>query len=170
MIVSNASPLIYLAKVGKLELLKIFGEVVIPEEVKVEVVDKGKELEKADAYVVERAIEEGWIKVLKTELIDIPIKLHPGERAVLSLAKTLGVKEVLVDEKPARFVAKLLGLKPRGTIFVLLKALEGGLIDFDEFLDTLDELIRHGFRIKEDVIIEAIRKAKELQNYPHPEQ
>ncbi|WP_048084493.1 DUF3368 domain-containing protein [Archaeoglobus profundus] len=73
------------------------------------------------------------------------------------------MKEVLVDEKPARFVAKLLGLKPRGTIFVLLKALEGGLIDFDEFLDTLDELIRHGFRIKEDVIIEAIRKAKELQ-------
>jgi hypothetical protein len=42
MIVSNASPLIYLAKVGKLELLKIFGEVVIPEEVKVEVVDSGR--------------------------------------------------------------------------------------------------------------------------------
>ncbi|ADB58225.1 hypothetical protein Arcpr_1171 [Archaeoglobus profundus DSM 5631] len=54
---------------------------VIPEEVKVEVVDKGKELEKADAYVVERAIEEGWIKVVKTELIDVPIKLHPGGKS-----------------------------------------------------------------------------------------
>ena len=50
MIVSNASPLIYLAKVGKLELLKIFGEVVI------EVVDKGKMLEKADAYIVENKV------------------------------------------------------------------------------------------------------------------
>jgi len=68
MIVSNATPLIYLAKVGKLELLKIFGKVYIPEEVKVEVVDKGKSLGKQDSYVVEKAIKEGWIKVLKAEL------------------------------------------------------------------------------------------------------
>ena len=163
MIVSNASPLIYLAKVGKLELLKIFGEVAIPEEVKLEVVDRGKELGKVDAYAVERAIEEGWIRVLKTELVDIPIELHPEERAVLSLAKKLGVKEVLVDEKPARFAAKLFGFKPRGTIYVLLKALEKGLIDFDEFLNILNEMVKRGFRIKEDVIIESIRKAKELQ-------
>ncbi len=163
MIISNATPLIYLAKVGKLELLKIFDEVVIPEEVKVEVVDKGKKLEKNDAYVVEKAIEEGWIKVLKSEPTDIPLKLHPGETAVLSLAKKLGVKEVLIDEKPARFAAKLVGLKPRGTVYVLLKALERNLIDFEEFLDTLNDLTKHGFRLGEDVIIEAIRKAKEIQ-------
>ncbi len=163
MIVSNATPLIYLAKVGKLDLLKIFGRVVIPEEVKVEVVDRGKKLEKADACVVERAIKEGWIEVLKTEPVDVPVKLHPGERAVLSLARRLGVNEVLVDEKPARFAAKLLGLKPRGTVFVLLKALEKGLIDLDDFLDTLDRLVKHGFRLREEVVIEAIRKAKELQ-------
>ena len=41
MIVSNATPLIYLAKVGKLDLLKIFSRVVIPKEVKVGVVDRG---------------------------------------------------------------------------------------------------------------------------------
>jgi len=162
MIVSNATPLIYLAKVGKIELLKIFGEVVIPEEVKIEVVDKGKRLEKADAYVVENAIKEGWIKVLKTELIDVPIELHPGERAVLSLAKKLGVREVLIDEKPARFVAKLLGLKPRGTVFVLLRALKEGIIDLDEFLNILSEMIRHGFRLREDIIVEAIKEAKRI--------
>ena len=162
MIVSNASPLIYLAKVGKLELLRIFGEVIIPEDVKIEVVDKGKALDKADAYVIERAIEEGWIKVLKTELIEIPIKLHPGEKAVLSLAKKLGVKDVLVDERPARFAAKLLGLKPRGTVFVLLRALKEGMMDLDEFLNTLSEMIRQGFRLREDVIVEAIKEAKRI--------
>lgn len=162
MIVSNASPLIYLAKVGKLELLKIFGEIYIPEEVKVEVVDRGKALEKQDSYVIEKAIEEGWIKVLKTKPIEIPIKLHPGEIAVLSLAKKLGVKEVLVDEKPARFAAKLLNLKPRETVFVLLKALKEGAIDLDEFIDTLSEMIKQGFRLKEEIVVEAIKEAKRI--------
>lgn len=62
--VSNATPLIYLAKAGKLHLLRaVFGEVLIPEEVKVEVVDRGKELGKKDAYAIEAAIEEGWLVV-----------------------------------------------------------------------------------------------------------
>ena len=164
MIVSNATPLIYLAKVGKLELLKIFGEVYIPEEVKVEVVDKGKALGKPDSYAIEKATKEGWIKVLKVEPIDIPIKLHSGEVAVLSLAKKLGIKDVLVDEKPARFAAKLLNLKPRGTLFVLLKALKEEVIDFDEFIDTLNEMVRQGFRLREEVVIEAIKEAKRVIN------
>ena len=42
-VVSNATPLIYLAKIGKIDLLrKVFKEVFIPEEVKVEAVDEGK--------------------------------------------------------------------------------------------------------------------------------
>jgi len=162
MIVSNATPLIYLAKAGKLELLRIFGEVYISEEVKVEVVDKGKSLGKQDSYVVEKAIKEGWIKVLKAEPVEIPIKLHPGEIAVLSLAKRLGAEEVLVDEKPARFAAKLLNLKPRGTVFVLLKALKEGLIDFDEFIDTLSEMVKQGFRLKEEIVVETIKEARRI--------
>jgi len=162
MIVSNATPLIYLAKVGKLHLLKIFGEVLIPEEVRVEVIDRGKALGKQDSYVIEKAIRESWVKVLKVEPLEIPIELHPGEVAVLSLAKKLGVGEVLVDEKPARFAAKLLNLKPRGTVFVLLKALKEGLMDLDGFLNALSEMIRQGFRLKEEVVVEAIKEARRI--------
>ena len=44
MIVSNAGPLIHLARISKLKLLKtLFGEVVIPNAVKEEVVERGKE-------------------------------------------------------------------------------------------------------------------------------
>ena len=112
-IVSNATPLIYLAKAGRLDLLKaVFGEVYIPEEVKIEVVDRGKQLGETDAYLIEKAISEGWLKVLETELIEIPIKLEPGEAAALSLAKKLKIGEVLIDEASARVAARLLDLTP----------------------------------------------------------
>jgi predicted nucleic acid-binding protein len=162
-IVSNATPLIYLAKIGRLNLLKkVFEQILVPEEVKVEVVDRGKDLGERDAYLIEKAINDRWIKVLKSEILEIPIKLEPGEIAALSLAKNLGLKEVLVDEVPARTVARLLGLTPRGTIFPLLKALESKELNLNEFLEILNELIKQGFRLKEEVYLETIRKAREM--------
>lgn len=162
-IVSNATPLIYLAKVGKIDFLKrVFGEVFIPEEVKIEVVDRGKLLGERDAYVIEKAIGEGWLKVLTTELVEVPIKLESGEVAVLSLAKKLGLREVLLDEVSARVAARLLDLTPRGTVFVLLKALEKMEIDLNGFLEVLNQLIRHGFRLKEEVYVEAVREARRI--------
>lgn len=162
-IVSNATPLIYLAKVGRIDLLRrVFGEVFIPEEVKIEVVDRGKQLGERDAYVIERAITEGWIKVLSAETLEVPIKLEAGEVAVLSLAKKLGLREVLMDEVSGRLAARLLDLTPRGTIFVLLKALEKKEIDLNGFLEILNQTIRHGFRLKEEVYIEAVREAMRI--------
>jgi len=162
-VVSNATPLIYLAKIGRINLLKgVFGGALIPEEVKVEVVDQGKERGERDAPLVEKAIREGWLRVLRTERIEIPIKLEVGELAVLSLAKAQGVREVLVDEASARMAARLLDLTPRGTVFILLKALEKGEIDLEEFLHILDELVKQGFRLKEEVFIEAIREARKI--------
>ena len=86
-------------------MLKIFGEVLIPKEVEEEVVDKGKELRESDAYIVEKAIKDGWIKTLEAKLIKIPLKVEKGEEAVISLAVNLGVKEVLIDECAAQGVA-----------------------------------------------------------------
>jgi len=162
-VVSNATPLIYLAKIGKIGLLKgVFGQVLIPEEVKMEVVDRGKEQGEKDAPLVEKAIREGWLRVMKTERIEVPIKLEAGELAVLSLAKAQGVREILVDEASARMAARLLDLTPRGTVFILLKALEKDEIDLEGFLHILEKLVKQGFRLKEEVFIEAIREARKI--------
>lgn len=32
----------------------------------------------------------------------------------------------------------------------------------NEFLDALSELVKHGFRLKEEVYLEAVRKAREI--------
>jgi len=162
-IVSNATPLIYLAKVPKLDLLrKVFNEVFIPEEVRAEVVDKGKKLGERDAYAVENAIREGWLKVSQAGVLEVPIELEPGETAVLSLAKKLGGKEVLVDEVSARTAARLLGLTSRGTVFVLLKALEKKDMDLNGFIETLNQMIAKGFRLREEVYVESIREARRI--------
>lgn len=162
-VVSNATPLIYLAKVGRLDLLRrVFGEVYVPEEVKVEVVDRGKQLGREDAYLVERAVDEGWLRVLRAELVEVPIRLQPGEVAALSLAKSLGLREVLVDEASARAAARLLDLTPRGTVYVLLKALEDGEVDLDGFLEALSQMIGQGFRLKEEVYVEVVREARRI--------
>lgn len=64
LIVSDASPLISLAKVGRLSLLRaLFEKVVIEEEVKREAIDRGKEEGAPDALIIENAIKEGWIVV-----------------------------------------------------------------------------------------------------------
>ncbi|MBS7651355.1 MAG: DUF3368 domain-containing protein [Candidatus Bathyarchaeia archaeon] len=163
MIVSKATPLIYLAKIERISILrKLFGEVLVPQEVKVEVVDKGKQLGEGDAYIIEKAISDGWIKVLNVEPIETPIRLERGEVAALSIAKRLGIREVLVDETPARIAAKLMGLTARGTLYVLLKALEVEEIDLNEFLDSLSKLVEHGFRLKEEVYLEAVREARRI--------
>jgi len=163
-IVSNSTPLIYLAKTKELSLLKIiYNEVYISEEVKKEVVDEGKRLKKLDANLVEKEINEGRIIVKKvSSLIEIPIELDKGEVSTITLAKKLKIKEVLIDEALARAAAMMLELIPRGTLFVLLEALKLKKIDFDEFLKVLDNLLKEGFRLREEVYLKVIKEAKRI--------
>ena len=164
-VVTNATPLIYLAKIGKLLLLKkLFGKVIIPEEVKKEVVDRGKEKGESDAYIIEQAITEGWLVVEKAQGKALQVKLHPGEEAVLILAVEKKISEVIIDEVPARTAARILGLTPRGTIYVLLKAVSKLEINLEEFIELLEKLLECGFRLKEEIYLEAIRKAKGIRN------
>ena len=96
MIVSNSTPLIGLAKIGKLGLLKeLFGVIVIPEEVRAETVDRGIENKSPDAFVIRKAVEEGWIVVQEIEVLSglADFGIDIGEAAALSLAKKRGEKD-----------------------------------------------------------------------------
>ncbi len=166
MIVSNSTPLIYLAKIGKLSLLqKFFHEVIIPNEVKLEVIDAGIKLNSPDALIVQRSLEDGWIKVKETKTLKHleEFGIDKGEAEAISLAINIKSSEILIDQTHARLAAKTLGLKPRGTLYVLLRALKEKTITYDEYLEFLEELVRHGFRLREEVYLEAIRMGKNLK-------
>ena len=165
MIVSNSTPLIYLARLNKLYLLReFFAEVYIPREVYREVVVRGKEEGYADALLVEEAIKEGWIRVENAP----PMKkllnygIDRGEAEAISLALKLECREILMDQSHARFAAEIAGLTPRGTLFVLLKALRMNFLTFEGYLEHLEALVRANFRMSDEVYIEAVRLGKKL--------
>jgi len=164
MIVSNSTPLIYLAKIKRLYLLKeLFNEVLIPLEVKSEVVDEGKKRGEVDAYLIEQGIKAGWLKVERVSAyLKFDIDIDAGEKAAISLAQEKKQRVVLIDEIAARTAAKLLKIEPRGTIFVLLLALKQKKITFDEFLHILAELAQAGFRLHEEIYTAAIEEAQRI--------
>ena len=162
--IANSTPLIYLAKLGKLNFLKKFFKIIyIPDEVKKEVVDQVKELNEPDALIVEKAINDGWIIVKKVEIIEILKKtgIDKGEMEAISLAIKMN-DEILLDQTHARNAAELVNLKSRGTLFILFLALKKKEISYKEYLDLLQDLVRHGFRMSQEVYIEAIKMGEDF--------
>ncbi len=158
MIVSDASPLICLTKAGKLYLLKeMFGKVLIEEEVKRETIDQGIEEGAPDASVIEDAVKDGWIEVENVEEVKNFSGIHKGEGNSILLAKKHKCL-VLIDEEDGREVARAMGLKVRGSLYVLKNAVERGLMSEDDTIKTLDEMIGDGFRISTRIYVKFLEE------------
>lgn len=151
MLVFDATALIYLAKVGKLQLIEnISAKKIIPRSVFEEVVVKGKEAGKTDALMVERLIEQGIFQVSEVEetavyrVLAKNKKLSTADVEVLALAKVEdGV--AIVDEDYARMVAEVEDIKCGGTIYLIFSLLEGGVITKREAREIVDGIIEKGW-------------------------
>ncbi len=142
-VVSNAGPLIHLAKIGRLYLLKdIFNEIIIPRTVKIEVIDKGMEEGKPDAFLID-AVD--WIKIVDdpadAEQLAEKVGIHRGEAYAILLAKSLNIP-VLLDDSDARKFALGLGLKVVGSVGIIIKAVKLGLISKEDGLKDLEKLAK----------------------------
>jgi predicted nucleic acid-binding protein len=98
MILSNSGPLIHLARIDRLKLLKeLFGEVVIPYEVKLEVIDRGKDEGAADAFLIENEIEIGWILIDQSKSSGVK---EIAESAGIDIGESSAI--MLADRKSTR--------------------------------------------------------------------
>lgn len=150
MIVSDSSPLIFLARLGKLDVLKNY-EIIIPEEVHREVAEGDRE----EYISIKKYLREGAIKVDRAEMLEgLPPSLHDGEKAVISLARQKKANLVFLDERKARVIARLYGLTPRGTIGILNEEYLQGRMDKEELKRQVFRLIKKGYRIREEIIAE----------------
>ncbi len=151
-VVTNASPLIYLAILDRFDLLRqCFEKVHVPLAVYGEVVLQGAGLPGADE--TRAAIAAGWLKRVATQnriAVDALLaELDLGEAEAITLARESGIGQVLLDDGAARARARLMGLTVSGTIGVLLLARQAGVaIDLKHDLDVL---IQHNFHLSREV-------------------
>ncbi|MGQ9723330.1 MAG: hypothetical protein ACUVXA_18660 [Candidatus Jordarchaeum sp.] len=167
--VSNAGPLIHLAQINKLHLLKkLFKNVLITPEVKREVVDEGIKLGHNDALIVKEAIDEGWIivKSITRRGISTAKRIAKGENVSKSDAETLmlaienKVKSMLVDEKILSDLAKMHGFKVWNTWTILLEALRRGFIEIHDVESAIKDPGERRFKLKAKQAAEILEAAK----------
>jgi predicted nucleic acid-binding protein len=120
-VVSDASPLIALARIGHFELLpELYENIVIPTEVYNEVVIAGAGLPGAS-----QVARSDWIQVeavrntVALKLASEKTGLGTGELSAIVLAKELAADLLLVDEWKARRFAVAEGLAVQGCIGIL---------------------------------------------------
>jgi predicted nucleic acid-binding protein len=161
-VVSNTSPILNLAIIGRLEFLQQqFREVLIPPAVL-------SELKLNSAFPgtpdVRQALEAGWINVRKLQddrlARVLALELDVGEAEAIALALELGVAQILLDERDGRARAKAMELQPIGVIGVLLRAKRDGNLDS---VETAMQALRRdaGFFISDDLLAIALRDAGE---------
>jgi predicted nucleic acid-binding protein len=151
LVVADASVLIALGQVGQLSLLEqLFGEVVVPPAVEREVVSGRPPL-------------PGWVRTrpllgaLDSRVTEAA--LGAGESETISLALEAMAERVILDDLPARRLARGLGLRVVGTAGVLFLAKRRGFIT--AIRPTLDALRAAGFRLRLDVYREVLKSAGE---------
>ncbi|MBI4654198.1 MAG: hypothetical protein HY752_04305 [Nitrospirae bacterium] len=160
-VVCNASPVIFLAKIRRLDLLDIYS-LHSPAQVDNEIL-RGIKRKIEDARLIKEYLRQRNIVPLKTSLLtDLPNFLGAGEKAVISLAVKEKIERVLIDESKARTVARFKGLKPKGTLGILWDSYKTEKLDRKTLEELSLELIGKGYRIKEDLFIEFLKKIRTL--------
>ena len=140
--ISNSTPIICLAKLNKLEILKnLFNKIIIPEDVKEEVVIAGK----PGYETISRAIEDGWIKI-ENPKENLDLGLGKGENSAINLAKEKREK-IIIDDAFAIKAVKSLNIEYLRTTTIILLALKKKIIDKKQAKEMIQRLVEDGYYI-----------------------
>ena len=166
--VFDATPLIYLATVERLDAIRHLEEpCVAPERVYEEVVTVGIERGHPDARRVERCVEAEYLDVVsagETALAD-RLRGNPnlGEAdvAVLSVAAERDGTAVM-DEAYGRDVAATEGIPTRGTAFLVLSLAKRGVLSAEEARATVDGMLDAGWYCAPDLYAKLLGKLESI--------
>jgi len=167
----NASPLIYLSKIGALPLIpKLFTECYITLIIKKEVLSNDNVAE----FSVLKDSFNSWLLLkepINRQFVDRleELHIHAGEASVLALAKELqnntGESVIIIDDLAAREIARTLGLKVTGTIGVLIKATHLKFINVEKCKNFLHNLVENTtFRISSALYSKILKEIEKIND------
>ena len=151
LVVSNSSPLIACAAIGRLDLFPVlFESILIPPAVASEIAPSLPTL-------------PAWLRVepLAGELPQAVLRrsLGAGERQALALAIERRADRIVLDDLPARRLARTLILAVIGTAGMLLAAKRRGLLS--RIRPCPDDLVKQSFFVGPELYEELLRLAGE---------
>jgi uncharacterized protein len=139
-VISDTSPILNLARIGRPELLPaLYHQVIIPPAVHEELIASKRDLPPA----IDLA-SEPWLTVAtpknQAKVRELREDLDPGEAEAIVLAIERRADLLLVDERRARRVATSAGLTVTGLLGTVARAKRAGLISLAK--PVLDELVQ----------------------------
>lgn len=136
-VVADSGPLRYLVLIGHIEILPIlYHRVLIPPAV-------FQELNHPRTPVLVSgwmAVHPSWLEVhpvLSENDLLLPDEVDFGEGEAILLARQVQSEYILMDDRAGRAAARTLNLQVVGTIGILQRAAESGLLDFSAAIDRL---------------------------------
>jgi predicted nucleic acid-binding protein len=159
-VVADTTPLLYLSRIGRLEIIRaVHGEVIVPETVWNELV-----IARPAAAGVTGLRAAQWIRVngeAERAGVDpgLTAALDRGEAAAITLAELLRAETLLIDERKGRGIARQRGLRIQGTLGLLVEARRSGVLG--SLRTVVDDLASEGFRVNARLVTEALRQVGE---------
>lgn len=156
-VVADSSILIHLSAIRRSHLLKkLFGTVSIPEAVYSEVVIEGRKL--PGSLETLEARRAGTLKVYqvvdreKVEEISEEYKMSVSNAEVIQMARETNAEIVLANEEEVRDAAASAGFKVKGCLGILIDGVKNRILSSQEAIQDIDNLVKSGYRISDDII------------------
>jgi predicted nucleic acid-binding protein len=159
-VVSDTSPILNLARIDRLDLLRLlYPQVLIPKAVYDELTDAKRDLPSAADLA-----SLSWLQVVaavdQSRVQELMENLDAGEAEAIVLAIDLRAGLLLIDERRGRRKATAAGLRVMGLIGIVAQAKQAGLIDLAK--PVIDALIRVArFWIGPDLCAEVLAELDE---------
>lgn len=148
-VISDTSTLILFHRINEFELLqKVYNNLITTPEIAKEFNEK-----LPDWIQIQAVADKKYQEFLETQ-VDL------GEASAIALAKEMDDVLLLLDDLKARKLASKLNLKFTGTLGVINKAKQLGIID--KIKPLIDRLLETDFRISEKIINEILRINNEI--------
>jgi len=167
----NASPIIYLGKIGAITLLpKLFSRCYTTTIVKKEVLRD----ENVPEFLILEECFSDWLTIKDPSYRQLikrleDLQIHSGEASIIALGKEMQEKAeeniIIIDDLTVREIARTLELKITGTLGIILKALHQRLIMKKECKYFLQFLIENTtFRISTTMFSKILKEIDEFES------